>query len=760
MSDQGRANRSWENVNIRAPAFLNGFLQNEYDKNSILHDGIQKLVDLIYSYFGGSSLAEESSISKNQVKKIIANFPLSEVKILDIFKEEDVKGLREPTSDIFESYSDYQIYNAFWKDKDVSSLVQKLKKLNPKVKPAHLAHIKKMVDLIFVGDETKADREKIQVDIYSFFKPSCRQQVFIYNLMLSKYQKSERTIKISPFSFKLMLISLQFICLSFLEGKKNIELLLDIIKLSSIFYQSKENDKQEFLIENLNKLALWSEKHIWYSLYYHYCETYADFRRPDSGENLLKTFGKFFKTEKTKQNFDYEIKLGAFEDFSTLLFNLKFGFDFIAETLFSVAENSKLALKVPYKILKKNEDKFVVELQDKLDSISSLKKASSLSRVQTIDIKSESKLFEVLKKVIPYLKAQDSIELLLLNKKAHLELNRELSRVVLLREENLKPKVRESLWLDFIDEQFGSLELQEISIDLDDHDDDIILLDVKRTYPWDENFDKNILIKILRNIKEIFNEDICYYQGLNYFVAFMMLIVDDETLVFRLSCSLLQRDMQRYVGADLENLRKAYYTLGRLIQIQLPDIHEKFKADKINVEVFSSPWFLTIFGTVGQYQTKPEALADIWDVFVADSWPGFYSCLLKLIQHHKKRLMVSSYEESMMMFFDIMKSPIFKGTPIKKKGTSATSIRTIPIPPDINEEGTTNRETPSFDSPPQDQIQQDDLDEEKQTPDEINFKKEVPNYIVEQVTIDLLEKEYSQMVVQINNFWENYNNFK
>ena len=347
-----------------------------------------------------------------------------------------------------------------------------------------------------------------------------------------------------------MLISLQFICLSFLEGKKSVELLFDIIKLSSSIYQTRAGRK-EFLIENLNKLAIWSEKVVWIDLFTHFCEGHKERNNQKSrAENLFNAMGKIFKKDKGIPVFDEKTKLNAFEDFSMLLFNLRFTYEFIAETLVTVAQNFEIPKKVPIKILRKNEDKFTQELYDRhevtdIDSKSNKKEV----KMNTISI------YKIFEKTIKFLDFKETLLLSMVDKQAYRELKMPIYSTFLLSNVTLTREQRQKIWSKFILSKYSKLNLKNLSISLQDHDDDIILLDVKRTYPTDKNFDKNMLIKILRNIKTVFNDTICYYQGLNYFVAFLMLHIDDPETILRLSCSLLETSMSKYVKEDLSDLR-------------------------------------------------------------------------------------------------------------------------------------------------------------------------------------------------------------
>ena len=61
----------------------------------------------------------------------------------------------------------------------------------------------------------------------------------------------------------------------FVNSKQDIKLLYDIMKLSATICH-RANVRKEFLIENLNKTAVWSEKTIWAQLYDHFCNIHHE----------------------------------------------------------------------------------------------------------------------------------------------------------------------------------------------------------------------------------------------------------------------------------------------------------------------------------------------------------------------------------------------------------------------------------------------------------------------------------------------------
>lgn len=120
------------------------------------------------------------------------------------------------------------------------------------------------------------------------------------------------------------------------------------------------------------------------------------------------------------------------------------------------------------------------------------------------------------------------------------------------------------------------------------------------------------------NLCNAFEDSFSYYQGMNYVVAFLMVIFpEDPTTVLQMSCTMLKGMIMKYVGTKLDGLKGGFYTLNRLVQMHQPVIYAKLRSERVTVDIFCSPWFLTCFSLAAQHDKHSENLRRIWDILLA-----------------------------------------------------------------------------------------------------------------------------------------------
>jgi hypothetical protein len=121
-----------------------------------------------------------------------------------------------------------------------------------------------------------------------------------------------------------------------------------------------------------------------------------------------------FKTEK-KSEYSDAVKQLAFTDLGSLMFNLRFNYEFVADTLLGIADQFKLERKNAIRILRKNEDKFTHELYEKLSEIDVENKMKEIKKKNFKLLKK----VDILEKICDYLPLKDVREFQFLNKEYH-----------------------------------------------------------------------------------------------------------------------------------------------------------------------------------------------------------------------------------------------------------------------------------------------------------------------------------------------------
>lgn len=541
-----------------------------------------------------------------------------------------------------------------------------------------------------------------------------------------------------------------------MNGKQDAKLLYDIMRLSSVFYQ-KTSNRKAFLIENLNKMALWSDKAVWGLLYQQFCSLQQERAKVDEEKTvqgvlfftstLKKLVGQEDKPELTPK-----MRENAVEELGMLLFSLAFKYEFIAEILLAVVDDFDLERKVAIKILKKNEDKLVKELFEKLNTIdtSKVNKANLLSRVVLGRL-------QAISLATSYLDCKSILELGLASKSLWKAIKPVLHDQILLQESSISHSFRLKLWGEHILPQFSQCNLQ--SLELSD-EDEIIILDVKRTYPNHSNFNKDTLIRILKNIKVHMDGKVCYYQGLNYIVGYILNLTKDPGFTYRLTLSLLETKMSHFVTEDLKNMKVAFYIFNRILQLYLPKLHERLKNERVGVEIFSASWFLTIFTTVSQSDPDSKTLLDIMDTFVAGGWPAFYRVLIRILELRHSEIEKLNYEDIMMVFFNLTKSSLFRDP------RSRVSLK--PQPAKSMQDGEENYRDSNYNLGVSIASSSDGQSKSggERSPHEgnsltdywpaVDLKSGNSHIRVDQKLLDSLMVEYKGVALQIANFWKFY----
>lgn len=150
-----------------------------------------------------------------------------------------------------------------------------------------------------------------------------------------------------------------------------------------------------------------------------------------------------------------------------------------------------------------------------------------------------------------------------------------------------------------------------------------------------------------------------YYQGLNFVAGYCMLMHPSQEDAARQTITLLENFMTSYIKLDLVQVKKAFFIYERLIDRFMPRLYKRLRRDKITVDIFCTPWMLTVFSLLSQYNAESKDLAEIWDVFIASGWPGMFKVLIAVLKIRESMLLDLSYEEMMGFFSSLAKNDAF-----------------------------------------------------------------------------------------------------
>ncbi|KAK7200638.1 Rab-GTPase-TBC domain containing protein [Novymonas esmeraldas] len=152
--------------------------------------------------------------------------------------------------------------------------------------------------------------------------------------------------------------------------------------------------------------------------------------------------------------------------------------------------------------------------------------------------------------------------------------------------------------------------------------------------------------------------EVGYCQGMA-FVAAVTLLVAPEPDAFHLFCGLMRDGAAVDVDVDVAGcvrgcepgLRRLYlagfpllqvllHELERHVSASLPALAAHFVATEVDVAMFASQWFLTLYA----HQLPPAVLLRVWDVFLVRGWPVMIQVAVALLHQEQETLLGSSLD--------------------------------------------------------------------------------------------------------------------
>ena len=112
-----------------------------------------------------------------------------------------------------------------------------------------------------------------------------------------------------------------------------------------------------------------------------------------------------------------------------------------------------------------------------------------------------------------------------------------------------------------------------------------------------------------------------------------------------------------YVDSDLKNLKKLFFCLKRLVKVHLPILYNYLENEqKLDMDIIFAAWCLTLFTTITQYFPRSRRLDEIVDIFVSKGWPGFFRCVLVIMECLEERILGLGYEEILVLLSELQRN--------------------------------------------------------------------------------------------------------
>lgn len=217
------------------------------------------------------------------------------------------------------------------------------------------------------------------------------------------------------------------------------------------------------------------------------------------------------------------------------------------------------------------------------------------------------------------------------------------------------------------------------NLSLSKHIEDIIRMDVVRSFTQNKAFPSEDLYSIIKTGSLVLDPSIGYCQGMNY-VAGLFLINYPPEIAFAMYVQFIESKMRPIFVQNFETLKRYFYVMDNLIDIFIPDLGSVFKAQKVQAVYYASPWMITAFTCALQYSEKSELVYKIIDLFMVQGYRAIFKAALAILSHFKEKMLKMSFENLMEFIPELTQKEIFVGSAYKvykekrDKGASAQSL--------------------------------------------------------------------------------------
>ena len=305
--------------------------------------------------------------------------------------------------------------------------------------------------------------------------------------------------------------------------------------------------------------------------------------------------------------------------------------------------------------------------KSKSENVKILKKIRNIKEIKPKEDNTEknkiNKELLILKNSLPFLDIKHKIDLLHLNKDLNMKKYYYKS---ILSNSKLSIDKRIKLWKIILNVKEMNFNYKEMCKDFEEIEEyKVIMDDTKRTSLI--NKDKEKTQEIVRNILCCFisknNYNIRYCQGMNFIVAFLYDLTNDEELSFILFKSLIENtNLNQIYDRKFELLHCHFYILERLISFYLPLLKQKFDEIQMNIDCFVSAYFLTLFSNVFILNNNcKKFMIFIFENFMLKGWKIIFKSLLALLKYSEEEIMNKKEEGEILNYViqNLRKSSIF-----------------------------------------------------------------------------------------------------
>ena len=148
----------------------------------------------------------------------------------------------------------------------------------------------------------------------------------------------------------------------------------------------------------------------------------------------------------------------------------------------------------------------------------------------------------------------------------------------------------------------------------------------------------------------LLNKDSNYCQGMNYLVAFILSICDDEEEAFYLTLSFFKNTSYKNIFLnDLKLLRLNFSIFDKLLYIYVPTIYTHLNLNEIYSIYYINPWIITLFTYLINDKLKIDCFIKIFNLFIIYGWKSIINISLNIFINYEKYILEQK-DENLLQF--------------------------------------------------------------------------------------------------------------
>ncbi|XP_059143523.1 rab GTPase-activating protein 1-like isoform X2 [Physella acuta] len=226
-------------------------------------------------------------------------------------------------------------------------------------------------------------------------------------------------------------------------------------------------------------------------------------------------------------------------------------------------------------------------------------------------------------------------------------------QVTQLVRKSIPEALRGEVWLllSGCHETQNLLESYRVLITKDSPSDAVIQRDINRTFPAHDFFKdaggqgQDSLYRISKAYS-VYDEEIGYVQGLSFLAAALLLHMPEEQAFCVLVKIMYEYQLRDLFKQGFQVLHLKFYQLERLMQDQLPDLYDHFAEMGLEIHMFASQWFLTLFTA----KFPLHVVFGILDLFLSEGHLIIFCVALALLKSSRKDLLAHDFEGVLKYF--------------------------------------------------------------------------------------------------------------